>query len=364
MRDRHRVVFDRLDRPGRLELLEDLLARRLAGQAPEPGRNVLVQIGVLVEDGHHFEPVAPADLEIVEVVRRRDLDRAGTLLGVGIFVRDDGEPPAHDGQDRELADEIPVAFVIGMDRHRGVAQHGFQPGGRDRDRPPLPVFDGIGDVPELALDFPLFDLEVRDRGVKLGIPVDQALVAIDQAVLVQPDEHRADGPRQAVIHGEALPAPVAGRAEPAQLAGDRAARFRLPVPDAVDERLAAEIVARLSLGLQLALDHHLRGDSRVVGSRLPEGVLALHPGEADQDVLERVVERMPHVKAARDVGRRDNDRIGGAVPLRVPGTPAGKRARRFPSRVDAIFDFGGPIGLVHRCLGKVYEIPNRLSGRR
>ena len=46
-----------------------------------------------VDRPHAFGLVALADLEIVEVVRRRDLDCARALLGIGIFVRDDRDQP-------------------------------------------------------------------------------------------------------------------------------------------------------------------------------------------------------------------------------------------------------------------------------
>ena len=75
----------------------------------------------------------PADLEVVEVVRRRDLDRAGALLRIGIFVGDDRDAPADQRQDRVLADQMPVALVVRMHRDRGVAQHRLRPRGRDRD---------------------------------------------------------------------------------------------------------------------------------------------------------------------------------------------------------------------------------------
>ena len=59
---------------------------------------------------------------------------------------------------------------------------------------------------------------------------------------------------------------------------------------------------------QLALDDHLRGDAGMVRARLPEHVLAAHALEADEDVLERVVQRVADVQRAGDVGRRDDDR--------------------------------------------------------
>jgi hypothetical protein len=74
--------------------------------------------------------------------------------------------------------------------------------------------------------------------------------------------------------------------------------------------LAAEIVAGFLLLAQLALHHRLRRDARVVGARQPQRRLALEAGTADQDVLDRVVQHMAHRQHARDVGRRDHDRVG------------------------------------------------------
>ena len=46
-------------------------------------------------------------------------------------------------------------------------------------RPRL-ALDRVADVPEDALDLDLLDLEIRDRGLELRVPVDQALVLVDR----------------------------------------------------------------------------------------------------------------------------------------------------------------------------------------
>src|SRR5699024_7219917 len=102
-----------------------------------------------------------------------------------------------------------------------------------------PVRQRIGEMPVSALDLPLLDLQVRDGRLELRVPVDQTLVAIDQAVLVQFDEHLADRDLQLRIQGEALAAPVTRGAQPAQLVLDRASAAGLPLPDLVDEGVAA-----------------------------------------------------------------------------------------------------------------------------
>ena len=48
----------------------------------------------------------------------------------------------------------------------------------------------------------------------------------------------------------------------------------------------------------------------MVGSRKPEGITPLHAAPANQNVLKRIVQRVADVKRARDVGRRNDDRIG------------------------------------------------------
>ena len=102
---------------------------------------------------------------------------------------------------------------------------------------------------------------------------------------------------------------------------------------------------RLDLPLhQLALDHHLRGDAGMVHARLPQHVLAAHALEADQDVLQRVVERVAHMQRAGDVRRRDDDGEGLGARL---GTRAGAEGvRLLPELGDLRLDGGGIVGLV------------------
>ena len=83
-----------------------------------------------------------------------------------------------------------------------------------------------------------------------------------------------------------------------------------PVPSVLEELLAADVGLLDALLRQLV--HHLGfgGDGGVVGARHPAGVLALHAGAADQDVLNRVVHHVAHVKHTGHIGRWDHDGIG------------------------------------------------------
>ena len=292
-----------------------------------------------IDRSHALGLVPFPDFEVVEVMGRRDLDRACALLGIGIFVGDDRNETADQRQANAPAEQVLVARIVRMRGDRGVAQHRLR--ARGGDGHPLAglfalrVHHWILEIVEVAvrvfgqdlgqrrrverravlprpleraLALDLHDLEVRDRGLKLRVPVDEPLVLVDQPLTIELNEHFRDGARQTLVEGEPLAAPVAGGAEALELGDDRAAQFRLPRPDALDERLAAERAAVRLLPLhEHAFDDHLCRDAGVIDARLPEHVAAAHAPVTAQDVLKGVVERVAHMQIAGDVRRRDDD---------------------------------------------------------
>ncbi|MNS56032.1 hypothetical protein D3C72_888810 [compost metagenome] len=252
---------------------------------------------------------------------RGDFHAAGAEFRVAVIVGDDRDAAANQWQLDKFADQGFVAFIVRVNGHGGVAEHGFRASGRDDQE--IVAFSGLGAVGQRVFQVPqetflvvVFHFEVGNRRVQLGVPVDQALAAIDQTVFVQAYEGFFNGFREAVVHGEALAAPVHGRAEATDLTADVAAGFILPFPDFLEKFFTAEVVAVLAFGFELALHQHLRGDTSVVGARLPQGVATLHAAETDQGVHDRVVEAVTHVQAAGDVRRRDHDGVGLARALR------------------------------------------------
>jgi len=51
----------------------------------------------------------------------------------------------------------------------------------------------------------------------------------------------------------------------------------------------------------------LRGDAGVIRARHPERVIALHPLKAYNDILQRIIQSMPHMQHPGYIGRRDNN---------------------------------------------------------
>ena len=137
----------------------------------------------------------------------------------------------------------------------------------------------------------MFDFVVGQHGLGDRVPVDQSFAAVDQAVFEKIEEIGPHGLGARFVHGKAGAVPIAGAAHALELAEDAGFVFVLPGLDVADEFFAGKVGAAFALLGQKAFFHHgLGGDAGVVGARHPEGVEALHPPHANQDVLKRVVE--------------------------------------------------------------------------
>ena len=250
-----------------------------------------------------------------------------------------------------LADQMFDPLVFRMHRDRGIAEHGLRArrGDDDEGRRVLRIegfaFQRIAQIPETAPDLDLLHLEIGNRGQQRRIPVHQPLVLVDQPLAVQLDEHLDDGARQALVHGEAFARPVAGGAEPLELIDNDAAALGLPLPDALEKFGAPHVApARLLALHQLPLDHHLGRDPGVIGARLPQHVAPAHPLEAAQNVLQGVVEGMPHMQRPRHIRRRDHD--GERLCLATLRASGLERAVFLPETGHAAFDIGGLVVLL------------------
>ena len=192
------AVLDTLQSALGLEQIDHAFAARKPVETDEFGGDQAVgglhHIGLGIEHVEHVggrKPRALADLEIVEVMPRRDLDRARPELGIGVVVGDDRDQTAGERQPHLFADQCGVAFVGRIHRDRHIGEHRFGSRRRDADVP-RPVGKRIAQVPELALQFARFDLEIADRGLQARIPVDEALVPVEQPFVVEIDEHLHD----------------------------------------------------------------------------------------------------------------------------------------------------------------------------
>lgn len=182
-RDGEFVILDPFEQPKFAEALDHTLARFIPVQSGELRSCRFGHARVLVHDDDVRQVVSTPHLVVVRIMRRRDLDRARAEVRVNRFVGDDRDLAPDERQNHRLADQLAITFVVRIDRHRRVAEHGLGARGGDRDAP-IASFDRILQVVELALKRLLFNFEIGKRRLILRTPVDDVIAAVDQSLFV------------------------------------------------------------------------------------------------------------------------------------------------------------------------------------
>ena len=311
--DRRGVVFHLLEVAGFFEHLRYLLA----GDKPVFAHQdlcVFVETAVVVDDIEDGQIVPQTDFVVMDIVGRGHLEAARTEVHLDVVVFDDGDLLVDKGDEHLLAMHPLVALVIGVDANRGVGHDGLRTGCSHHyilvRGVAVTVGDEISHVVELARGILVDNLVVGDGCVAFRVPVDHAHTTVDPAFLVEIDEGVDDGFGKLRLHREAGAVPVAGRTELAELIEDDSAVLFLPLPGILKEFLTGEVFLADTHALELR--HHLvlGGDTRVVGSGNPAGILAVHAGLADEHVVKGIVQHVAHVENTCHIGRRDDYSIG------------------------------------------------------
>ena len=290
---------------------------------------------------HHIDErqiMTLAHLIVVGVVGGGDLHAAGTLFRIGVFVLDNGDLAVRQRQIDRLANQVFVAGIVDRNCHSRIAEQRFRTGRGDHQIAGT-IRQRVTEVPELALDFLVDHFFVRERALGSGTPVHHAFAAVDVTLVIQLDKHLLDRIGKTFVHGEAFPFPVAGSTQFAELLDDRAAVLFLPVPDPFNEFFTPQRAAIDPFRFTQNFIHlAFRGDPGVVRAGEPADRFAHHAMPADQDVLKRIVQHMPHGQDTRHVRRGDHNGIGFLFRIRLAaeqpvilpvGIPFGFDFRRF-----------------------------------
>ena len=98
-------------------------------------RAIGVQAAIVAKDRHDLQSVSPAYLPIVGIVRRGDLDGAGSECHIdGFCVAYDGETAVWEERvAEEFTMQVGVSRVVGVHCDGCIAEHGFWAGGGDDD---------------------------------------------------------------------------------------------------------------------------------------------------------------------------------------------------------------------------------------
>ena len=161
----------------------------------------------------------------------------------------------------------------------------------------------------MALGVLVDDFVVTHGREGLGVPVHHPDALVDPALAVEIHEGIDNSLGQRRFHRETGAVPVAGATQLAELLQDDSAVLLLPRPGVLEEFLAADVLLGDAHGLEFRDHLGFGGDGGMVRSRHPAGILAVHAGVADQDVVQGIVEDVTHVQDTRHIGRRDHDGI-------------------------------------------------------
>ena len=272
--------------------------------------------GVIVHNVDLFQVVTFAYLKVVRIVSRRDLHRSGSELLIYIIVRHDRDLPADQRQDYIFPDNITISLIIRMYRDRSITEHGFRTGRCDLQEPVSPC-DRILDMPEMSLLLLMLHLSVRKGCLAFRTPVDDPGTLVNISFVIQADKHFFYGFGTALVHCKPLSVPVAGYAQLFQLSLDRSRVFFLPLPGSLQESFPSQFLLVNTFLFQLVSNFNFRGNSRVIRPRNPEGIVSFHSFVSDQDILQCVVQRVPHVKLSRNIRRRHYRSKGFSAPVHL-----------------------------------------------
>ena len=268
---------------------------------------VFVDGSVIIEYQNLLQIMAQPHLKVVRVMTRRGLNTTRAELQINIIVRKDRNLASNNRQNRLLADQMLITLIVRVDRNAGIAHKGLRTGGC-YDNGFVGILDVITDIPQLARLGFVLNLSIRQCRRAVRTPVDDARALVNQALVIQVNKDFLYRTGTALVHREALSAPVAGRAQFLELLNDAVAVLVLPRPYALQELLTAEIIAGQSLFLaQVFLYLNLRCNTGVVRARHPQCRVALHALSTDQNILQSLVKRMTHVQLSGNIWGRNNN---------------------------------------------------------
>ena len=130
---------------------------------------------------------------------------------VRIHIRNNRDQTTRQRQAYHFPNNRGVALILWVHRNGAVTQHGFRPRGGNGNIIPLflkddiavliffdivvsfAAFERIFKVPEMTIFFDILDLEIRNRRLEMGVPIDQSFVAVNQASFIHIDKGLGDG---------------------------------------------------------------------------------------------------------------------------------------------------------------------------
>jgi hypothetical protein len=200
-----------------LEHGNGLVARRVPLQPAESSGHPRVVGHVARRIDHHghgiFALELVGNLEIVRVVCRRHLEHGRAELALDPRTHRDGDVHVGERDPDQPTLETSVPLVLRMKHQRHIAEHRFGTRRGDDDEIGPSSFrrirERIPDIKEMVVPISELGFLVGQRRVAPRTPVDDAVAAIDQALVEQVDEHLEDRVAVLLVQREPGAGPVA-----------------------------------------------------------------------------------------------------------------------------------------------------------
>ena len=307
------VIFDMIEIALGLKISDERLAAFKAIHADILRARELVHVAIIGHNIDLFETMALTYEEVVRIVSGRNLNDTSTELLLNIIVGENRNLAACERKNNVLTDNRGETLVLRIDRNSRIAGERFRTRRRNADivlvklalRTKRAPCDRIANVPEMTMIRLMLNLVIRESRTATWTPVYDVVALVDEALVVKLGKDLRNSLRATLVERKALARPVGRIAEHTLLMNDRSAVLLLPLPDALNKRLAPKILTTLTLLAERLLNDVLGRNTRVVGTGKPKSILTLHTAPPDENILNRLVERVAHVKNTRHVRRRD-----------------------------------------------------------
>lgn len=305
---------------GFFEVVENFLAGFEGGETLVGFGNVGIHSAVFGNDGDTLKIMAFADFEVVEIVSRGNLDGAGTVLGVGVFIGDDGNFAVGERKFNKTTDEVLIARIVGIDSDGGIAKESLGASGTDDD---FGVFDVriiigtaiggaddlIGDVPEVTSLVLMFDFDVGEGGLVVRTEINQLLATVNHAVVPHFLESFVDARDNVFIKSESEIIPSTRGTKSTKLEFHIAALLLDEVPNAGVELVTRVFEAGVAFFFEGAFVDDPSFEAGMVGTRDIPGIFAAETVVTGEGIFESDGEAVTDVEIAVGVGGWHDDGI-------------------------------------------------------
>ena len=112
-----------------IELFNDHFPSFKTIQTNEFAWYIVIQAGIFIKNIDEFQVVALTHFPVIGIMGWCDFNTTGSKIFIHIFISENGDFTSNQWQNHMFPNEMLIAFIIGMDRHTSIPQHGLWSGG-------------------------------------------------------------------------------------------------------------------------------------------------------------------------------------------------------------------------------------------